>query len=82
MTVNANERKSGKKNAAANQKENFARSVNEIVAQLIIAHKKGKTVNLNKLKCDISSKYEMKNQPKLIDIIAAVPAEYKVVFLY
>lgn len=59
-------------------RELMARSVNEIVSCLISAHKEGKDVNLNKLKCDISRKYGMKNQPKLVDIIAAVPSDYKV----
>uniref|UniRef100_A0A914CPF3 Elongator complex protein 3 n=1 Tax=Acrobeloides nanus TaxID=290746 RepID=A0A914CPF3_9BILA len=58
-------------------RELMARSVNEIVSCLISAHKEGKDVNLNKLKCDISRKYGMKNQPKLVDIIAAVPSDYK-----
>jgi elongator complex protein 3 len=48
------------------------------VAELVIAHKKGKDVNLNRLKCDIASKYGLKSQPKLVDIIGAVPQQFKV----
>lgn len=64
--------------AAKSQRELMARSVNHIVAQLIAAHKEGKDVNLNRLKCDVASKFGMSNQPKLVDIIAAVPPDYKV----
>lgn len=35
-----------------NQRELMGRTVNEIVSQLIKAHKDGKDVNLNKLKCE------------------------------
>uniref|UniRef100_A0A915DNJ5 Elongator complex protein 3 n=1 Tax=Ditylenchus dipsaci TaxID=166011 RepID=A0A915DNJ5_9BILA len=59
------------------QKELMARSVNEIVAHLIAAHQLGKDVNLNKLKCDVSQKYGVGHQPKLVDIIAAVPLDFK-----
>ena len=48
------------------------------MAELVIAHKKGKDVNLNRLKCDIASKYGLKSQPKLVDIIGAVPQQFKV----
>lgn len=64
--------------STSSQRELMARSVNHIVAQLIAAHKEGKDVNLNRLKCDVASKFGMKNQPKLVDIIAAVPPDYKV----
>ena len=60
------------------QKELLTRCVNEIVGKLIIAHRENKDVNLNKLKCDISSKYGTASQPKLVDIIAAVPPDYRV----
>ncbi len=53
-------------------------TVGEIVAQLIDAHRSDKDVNLNRLKSEISSKYGLKNQPKLVDIIAAVPIDYRV----
>lgn len=61
--------------------ELMAMTVSEIVAELITAHRKNKDVNLNKLKCSISSKHGLSNQPKLVDIIAAVPPDYKVMIV-
>ena len=58
------------------------RCVNEIIAQLLLAHQQEKNINLNKLKCDVASKYGLKNQPKLVDIIGAVPQEFKVCFTF
>lgn len=49
----------------------------EIVAELIAAHDSGKDVNLNGLKTRISSKLKLNNQPKLVDIIAAIPEQYR-----
>uniref|UniRef100_F1L1A0 Elongator complex protein 3 n=1 Tax=Ascaris suum TaxID=6253 RepID=F1L1A0_ASCSU len=59
------------------QSESLAMTVNEIVGKLIAAHKDGKDVDLNKLKCAISRKHKLSRQPKLVDIIAAVPPDYK-----
>ncbi|PRD24172.1 UNVERIFIED_CONTAM: Elp3 [Trichonephila clavipes] len=36
---------------------------------------------INRVKCEISSKYGLESQPKLVDIIAAVPADYKKILL-
>ena len=59
------------------QQELLAVSTAEIVKNLIEAHDNGKDVNLNKLKGQISSKHGLKSQPRLTDIIAAVPHQYK-----
>uniref|UniRef100_K1R5N1 Elongator complex protein 3 n=2 Tax=Magallana gigas TaxID=29159 RepID=K1R5N1_MAGGI len=56
-------------------------TVTEIVNQLIQAHQQGKDVNLNRIKSKISSKYGLSSQPRLVDIIAAVPQEYKKILL-
>ncbi|GFU91570.1 elongator complex protein 3 [Trichonephila clavipes] len=56
-------------------------TVAEIVQELIKAHKSNTSVNLNRVKCEISSKYGLESQPKLVDIIAAVPADYKKILL-
>lgn len=56
----------------------MGRVVHEIVAELIEAQKIRKDVNLNRLKCSVSQRYGLKAQPKLVDIIAAVPQDYKV----
>lgn len=56
-------------------------TVAEIVQELIKAHKSNTSVNLNRVKCEISSKYGLQSQPKLVDIIAAVPPDYKKILL-
>ncbi|VDN27989.1 unnamed protein product, partial [Gongylonema pulchrum] len=59
------------------QDEAKAKAVNEIIAELITKHKDGKDVDLNRLKCIVSSRHGLSHQPKLVDIIAAVPAEHR-----
>uniref|UniRef100_H2YDD4 Elongator complex protein 3 n=1 Tax=Ciona savignyi TaxID=51511 RepID=H2YDD4_CIOSA len=61
----------------ASQAELLAISTAEIVRVLIEAHDTGKDINLNKLKGKVSSKHGLKSQPRLTDIIAAVPHQYK-----
>ena len=46
-----------------------------------MADKEGKDVNLNKTKTRLSSKYGLETSPKLVDIIAAVPSQYKKVLV-
>uniref|UniRef100_A0A1I8ET61 Radical_SAM domain-containing protein n=1 Tax=Wuchereria bancrofti TaxID=6293 RepID=A0A1I8ET61_WUCBA len=57
--------------------EERTKAVNEIIAHLIKAHQEGKDVDLNRLKSEVSSIYALSRQPKLVDIIAAVPAEHR-----
>ena len=45
--------------------------------ELICAHKTKRDVNLNKLKTRMASKHGCPMQPRLVDIISAVPLEYK-----
>lgn len=52
-------------------------TVSDIIKELIDAHEKKHDVNLNRLKSAISSKYGLASQPRLVDIIAAVPPNYK-----
>lgn len=52
-------------------------TVSDIVGQLVQAHEQGKDVNLNKIKSAAARKYGLPNQPRLVDIIAAVPPAYK-----
>lgn len=51
--------------------------IGEIIQELIQAHHANKDVNLNALKSRLSSKYGLESQPRLVDIIAAVPADAK-----
>lgn len=65
----------------SSREELMVMTVTEIVNQLIQAHQQGKDVNLNRIKSKISSKYGLSSQPRLVDIIAAVPQEYKKILL-
>lgn len=48
-----------------------------IVNELITAQDLGKDVNLNALKSRISRQFKLKTQPRLVDIISAIPEKYK-----
>lgn len=52
-------------------------AITEIIERLKQAHVSGKNLDLNKLKSEVSKKFKLKNSPKLVDIIAAVPSEWK-----
>ncbi|XP_040453200.1 elongator complex protein 3 isoform X1 [Falco naumanni] len=52
-------------------------TIADIIKQLIEAHEQGEDVNLNKLKTKTSAKYGLSAQPRLVDIIAAVPPQYR-----
>ncbi|KAG5454922.1 Elongator subunit [Clonorchis sinensis] len=52
-------------------------TIGEIIAQLIKAVEEKRDVNLNKLKAEVASKYGLSSQPRLVDLIAAVPLEHK-----
>ncbi|NXG36383.1 ELP3 protein, partial [Dromaius novaehollandiae] len=56
-------------------------TIADIIKQLIEAHEQGKDVNLNKLKTRTSAKYGLSAQPRLVDIIAAVPPQYRKVLV-
>lgn len=56
-------------------------AVSDIIKQLIEAHEKNETVDLNKVKCKSSAKYDLPIQPRLTDIISAVPVNYKKILL-
>ena len=51
--------------------------VAEIIQELIKAHNENRDVNLTRLKSLTAQKYGMESQPRLVDIIAAVPHEHK-----
>ncbi|KAH0819496.1 hypothetical protein GEV33_003295 [Tenebrio molitor] len=52
-------------------------TVAEIVQLLIKAQDEKKDVNLNSLKTRIAAKYGLETSPRLVDIIAAVPMNYR-----
>ncbi|KAF9795582.1 hypothetical protein SFRURICE_004954 [Spodoptera frugiperda] len=63
------------------KEEKMVMVISEIIQELLVAHRQGKDVNLNKMKTRISSKYGLGTSPRLVDIIAAVPAESKKILL-
>ena len=55
----------------------YIQAVAEVVNALIKAYEAQVPVNLSKIKVEISKKHKLSYIPKLVDIIAAVPEEYK-----
>ncbi|KAG8011101.1 Elongator complex protein 3 [Nibea albiflora] len=52
-------------------------TIADVIKQLVEAHEHGKDINLNKVKTKTSAKYGLEAQPRLVDIIAAVPPQYR-----
>lgn len=63
------------------KQELMAKAVGDIIQELLKAHTECRDVNLTLLKNQISSRYGMETQPRLVDIIAGVPEEHKKVLL-
>lgn len=63
------------------REERMVLVIGEVVQELLKAHEERKDVNLNRLKSKISQKYGLESQPRLVDIIAAVPSEAKKILL-
>ena len=57
--------------------QNYVTAVAETVGGLIKAYEAQIPVNLSKLKTDMAKKYKLAYIPKLVDIIAAVPEDYR-----
>jgi len=66
-----------KKSPTLSREERLVSCIGEIIQELISCHSKGKDVDLNKLKTRLSSQHSLSTSPRLVDIIAAVPAEHK-----
>eukprot|EP00210_Caulerpa_lentillifera_P002292 g2202.t1 len=61
--------------------EDRIRAIAEIATELIRGIPQGKNVNLNELRNQVTKKYALARAPKLVEILAAVPEEYKSVLL-
>lgn len=61
----------------ASPQELLLLTVSDIIKELITAHNNNQDVNLNKLKTKIAAKHGCPSQPRLVDIISAVPIQYK-----
>ncbi|TFY77250.1 hypothetical protein EWM64_g6761 [Hericium alpestre] len=59
------------------QAEQLLRVTSGIAAELIEAHDSNQTVSLNELRSKISKKHGYGGVPRLVDIISAIPDEYK-----
>eukprot|EP01100_Stratorugosa_tubuloviscum_P007605 TRINITY_DN3149_c0_g1_i1.p1 TRINITY_DN3149_c0_g1~~TRINITY_DN3149_c0_g1_i1.p1 ORF type:complete len:550 (+),score=248.71 TRINITY_DN3149_c0_g1_i1:88-1737(+) len=64
-------------NQNSNMNTNQIKAITEIIQALIQAHKEGKDVNLTKVKTETARRNNLPIQPKTIDIIAAIPEEYR-----
>ncbi|XP_003272965.1 elongator complex protein 3 isoform X1 [Nomascus leucogenys] len=56
-------------------------TIGDVIKQLIEAHEQGKDIDLNKVKIKTAAKYGLSAQPRLVDIIAAVPPQYRKVLI-
>ena len=63
------------------QAEQLLRVTSSIAAELIKAHDNNESVSLNEIRARLSKKFGFSGVPRLVDIISAVPDEYKKVLL-
>jgi elongator complex protein 3 len=63
--------------AQGNNPENYVNCVTEIVNQLVRAYEQQIPVNLTRVKSEASRKWQLQHIPKLVDIIGAIPEEYR-----
>ncbi|KAK2856549.1 hypothetical protein Q5P01_005284 [Channa striata] len=66
-----------KKKSDLSRAELMMMTIADVIKQLIEAYEEGKDINLNKVKTKTSAKYGLEAQPRLVDIIAAVPPQYR-----
>ena len=64
-------------NVGPSQAEQLLRVTSGIAAELIKAHDANESVSLNEIRARISKKYVFGGVPRLVDIISAIPDEYK-----
>ncbi|KAG2178671.1 hypothetical protein INT44_001824 [Umbelopsis vinacea] len=69
------------KKKGPSQTELLVKACGEIVAEMMAAIDGKKDVNLNALKSRISRKNKLQKQPKLVDIISAIPEHQKAMLL-
>jgi elongator complex protein 3 len=59
------------------QTEQLLRVTSGIAAELIKAHDANESVSLNEIRAKISKKFAFGGVPRLVDIISAIPDNYK-----
>ncbi|KAI8866001.1 elongator complex protein 3 [Ramicandelaber brevisporus] len=62
---------------AGTQSERLVKACSEIVAELITLQKEGKPAHLNEIKVRVSRQNRLSSLPRLVDIIAAIPEQWK-----
>ncbi|KAG8919001.1 hypothetical protein FRC01_001026, partial [Tulasnella sp. 417] len=67
----------GKPEEAPSQAELLLRVTSSIALQLIKDHEQNKPSNLNEIRNKMAKKHGFNGFPRLVDIISAVPEEYK-----
>jgi len=60
---------------------NYGAAVADVAAELVRAFDEQVTVNLTTLKLEVSKRWELTKVPKLVDIISAIPEDYKAALL-
>lgn len=53
----------------------------DIVAEIVATHQAGRQVNLGGIKSRMAAKHRLSTQPKLVDIIAAIPEKHRATLL-
>ncbi|KAJ2340500.1 Elongator subunit, partial [Coemansia sp. RSA 2618] len=66
-----------KKAPEQSHSERLVKTCAEIVAEVIAVHSRGEKVNLNELKNKYSRLNQLSSQPRLVDIIAAIPEQHR-----
>ena len=75
MTIQ--QRKTHKRLPDEPESSRLLKACSDIITELIKAIQDGRSINLNGLKSKISSKYQLSTQPKLVEIIAAIPDRHR-----
>lgn len=59
----------------------MVKTVADVIKELIEANERNESVDLNRIKCKAAAKFGLPIQPRLTDIISAVPIQYKKILL-
>jgi elongator complex protein 3 len=77
LTVYAGKASNLNMSEGPSQAEQLLRVTSGIAAELIKAHDANETISLNELRARMSKKFRFGGVPRLVDIISAIPDEYK-----
>ena len=62
---------------SAGNSSNYALAVSHIVQALIVAYDKSESLNFTTLKTKVARQYKIRGVPRITDILASIPMEYK-----